>query len=64
MLVMNELIRNASEILNPQQKITVLNPTSSANFTPKERTESVMSPRKGNTIDINVRVTVESYYFM
>ena len=64
MLVTNASIRNANEILKPQKKTIVLNPTFSANFTPKVRTEFVMSFKNGNTIDINVRVTVESYYFM
>jgi hypothetical protein len=63
MLVRNESIRKAAAILVPKVKIMGLNPIFDASFTPKESTESVMSPRKGNTIESRDSVTVESYYF-
>jgi hypothetical protein len=64
MFFIKESMRNAVEMLDPKIKIIVLNPILSASLTPKESTELVISPRKGNTIDMNERVTVLSYYFM
>jgi hypothetical protein len=64
MLVKKESMRKATAMFVPNMKIMGLNPIFEANLTPKESTEWVISPRKGNTIDIKESVTLGSYYFM
>jgi hypothetical protein len=61
---MNESIKKAAAMLHPKMKIIVLNPIFSAPFTPNERTESVISPKIGNTIDMKLKVTSGLNCFM